>query len=178
MARIWAIRGTIRRRRVNGVINSAFLAAIRDCRESLLASRWIGRDFPTIAQKSRATVRHLRGPPIRNIIAAKDFANLTILGPIQRCCVNGSIDIVSLAPIRVWKERILESRRMGRISVRIPRRSWAPHPPFLWAPIQPIIAAKDGPNSTNLGPTQRWFVNGVRNRISLAAIRVRAGVVW
>ena len=46
-------------------------------------------------------------------------------------------------------------------------------PPFSGSPIQILIAAKDGPNLAILAPIRRWCVNGVRNRVFLAASRGR-----
>ena len=46
-------------------------------------------------------------------------------------------------------------------------------PPFPGAPMQTLIVAKGGPNSTSLDPIRRRCINVVRNSVSLAAIMVR-----
>ena len=68
---------------VNGIRNMVCLAAIRGAQENQLASRWIGRDFDRIIQKSWAPIRHFYGHPAQAVIAAKDGSNLTNFYPLR-----------------------------------------------------------------------------------------------
>ena len=53
-----------------------------------------------------------------------------------------------------------------------------PRPPFLGTTAHTLIADKNGPNLTILGPIRMRCVIGAKNGVSLAAIRVRGGVFW
>ena len=62
-----------------------FLAEIRVSTESLLAGRWIGRNFGRIAQKSRASAHYFAYAPAQALIAAKDVPYLVDFRPLREC---------------------------------------------------------------------------------------------
>ena len=65
------------------------------------------------------------------------------------------------------------SRWVGRIFPGAIQRACASIRHFWRAPIQNLITARKGPNFPILGTIWRWFVNGARLRLPLAAIRGR-----
>ena len=74
------------------------------------------------------------GTPAQTLIEGKDGPDLTILGPARRWRVNGVGKRVSLAAIRVWKESVLETRRMGGIYLRISPGNHGPAACYYYCP--------------------------------------------
>ena len=113
------------RRIDNCIRNMVSLAAIRVWGISPLASRWNGRNFSRILQKSREAIRRLMIPAPLTHYAANNGSIWTYFRRRSRRGGNGVRNMVFVAAIRVWEVSQLTSRWGGRNCSRIMRKSRA-----------------------------------------------------
>ena len=105
------------------------------------------------------------------------WADLIKSPPSLGAYANVARNMVSLAAISIEKRVVWRVDGLAAILAGFPRNR-GPHPPSPGPSIQTIIAAKGGSDLINYSRSQGSCVNGVRNAVCLAMIRIEKRALW